>query len=127
MEGLLTRRNSGDQGTFGMLEIGDNSWFTLELPWRDNQRSVSCIPAGDYECRWVVSRKYGHVYWLEAVPGRTGILIHAGNLAGDMSLGWLSHSKGCILLGQRQGQLGEARSGFVQSFRHDRFSQSNQG
>jgi hypothetical protein len=34
---------------------------------------------------------------VQAVPGRTGILIHNGNL--------VSHTKGCILIGTKSGFL----------------------
>ena len=37
---------------------GDNlNLFTLELPWKDNQRNISCIPAGYYFCNRVADRK----------------------------------------------------------------------
>lgn len=83
---------------------------TLELPWRDNQRSVSCIPEGRYlvtysppvladdpatqedETGGRHPRPYGH-YIVHNVKGRGGILIHRG-----YNPSW---SKGCILVSGR--------------------------
>lgn len=57
----------------------------LELPWLDNERSVSCIPAGTYECERINHPKYGHCWLVKNVPGRDGILIHIGNYASERS------------------------------------------
>lgn len=65
--------------------------FTLELPWAGNERRKSCIPTGDYTLSPYNSKKFGSVWLVEDVPGRTGILIHAGNTVSDTS--------GCILVG----------------------------
>lgn len=116
MIGYLLRFFSGDEGTFGRLYFPENSWAceTLELPWRENERQYSCIPAGDYKCVWrTASRSIGGrrtFYGLESVPGRDGILIHAGNYAGDTRMGWRADSYGCILLGARRGVLGKQRA-----------------
>ncbi len=63
----------------------------LELPDRNNQRSISRIPAGKYKCvrRW--SEKFGWHYILKDVPNRSYILIHFGNYYTDI--------RGCILIG----------------------------
>ena len=39
------------------------------------------------------------------VNGRTWILTHSGNLAGDRKKGYRTHSYGCILLGKYFGSL----------------------
>ena len=103
----LFRGPSTDEGTPGVLlrEDGSRIAYTLELPWRDNQRRVSCIPPGRYRARYVVTPKRpSGVYLLENVPGRDSILIHSGNVAGDVSLGLESDVLGCILLGQTRGR-----------------------
>jgi hypothetical protein len=104
---FLTREPSTDQGTEGRLVIPDIGFtcFTLELPWRGNASRVSCIPRGPYTCVAVDSPRFGRVYHVQAVPGRTHILIHSGNLAGDVSLGFKSNVEGCILLGSRRGTI----------------------
>lgn len=78
---------------------------TAEPPWKDNRRSLSCIPAGRYLCGMVRSPRFGAVYQVHGVPGRGHILLHAGNLAGDSELGLVTHTEGCILVGQRFGLL----------------------
>lgn len=79
--------------------------YTAELPWRDNARKRSCIPPGEYPCAIVKSPRFGRVYGLQGVPGRSHVLIHRGNFAGDVSRGFVSHVEGCILLGRKIGRL----------------------
>jgi hypothetical protein len=81
------------------------SCYTLELPWRENQRNISCIPKGEYNVKIRISPKYGKVYHVKEVPNRTFILIHSGNWAGDVSKGYRSHVNGCLLLGKSRGKL----------------------
>ena len=102
----LARSSSTDEGTPGDLYV-DGRWFchTLELPWRDNAPRVSCIPPGSYRIAVKNSPRFGRVYRLNCVPGRSEILIHSGNWAGDTALGKHSHVQGCILLGKRRGRL----------------------
>lgn len=104
----LTRSKSTDVGTFGRLRATCGGaaleLVTLELPWRGNQRRVSCIPEGHYDCYYGSSSK-GNVYHVGGVPGRDGILIHAGNWAGDKTKGLRSDVEGCILLGMRRAVL----------------------
>ena len=105
---LLVRTETGDQGTFGCLVVnGDLLLHTAELPWRNNQVNISCIPAGEYNVVPYHSHKFGSVFHVLDVPGRTWILIHCGNLAGDVSKGFRTHSEGCILIGKYKGHLGE--------------------
>ena len=105
----LTRNKSTDQGTLGRLTCAGLSLFSLELPWRSNMRQRSCIPADRYICKPYRSPKFKDVYLLQDVPGRSAILIHAGNFAGDIDHNFRTNSQGCILLGQSagtaQGQL----------------------
>jgi hypothetical protein len=106
----LIRGGSTDQGTPGVLLRPDFSLmaYTLELPWRENKRCRSSIPpgippAGEYPVRCVYTPKRGWVYLVEKVSGRDSILIHAGNVAGDVEKGLESDVLGCILLGQKRG------------------------
>lgn len=106
----LCRLARSDQGTEGLLLAGDFNCKTLELPWRDNQRQISCIPSGEYDVEMRLSNKYGRIYWVRKVPNRTYILIHSGNYAGDKEQGLKSHVMGCILLGKHHGFLGGQRA-----------------
>lgn len=91
----LTRRKSFPGCTLGTLRIQTRNlvWQckTLELPWLNNKPQISCIPPGTYRCVRHTSEKFGKVFRLLNVPGREGILFHAGNTARD--------THGCILLG----------------------------
>ena len=102
----IYRLRRSDQGTEGILVTDGYECKTLELPWRDNRRQISCIPPGEYKVEIRISNKYGRVYWVRHVPDRTYILIHSGNYAGDKSKGFKSHVMGCILLGKKSGFLG---------------------
>lgn len=106
MTATLARQQSTDQGTPGRLYLA-GAFFahTLELPWRDNKPFVSCIPTGVYLVDWLPSFAFGYSYRLAEVRDRSAILFHAGNVAGDTSLGLRADSLGCILLGFRAGVL----------------------
>ena len=93
----LRRDDQNDVRTLGSIFIdGEQFCETLELPWRDNQRGISCIPEGSYECRLGLSPSRGYkVYWLQDVPGRKDVQIHIGNFPKDI--------RGCILVGEHRG------------------------
>jgi len=101
----IFRMKRSDQGTMGVLITAGFQCYTLELPWRNNQRNISCIPPGEYHVRKKVSPKYGKVYHVQDVPNRSCILIHSGNWAGDVNKGYRTHVNGCILLGLHQGTM----------------------
>lgn len=81
--------------TFGVLiaESGIPFALTLERPWLNNARGVSCIPLGSYTCRRVMSPKFGSTFEVINVQGRQEILLHKGNIEED--------SHGCILIGEQ--------------------------
>ncbi len=95
MELRINRREREDKQTIGRGFVVGNgvgfSFWTLELPWLNNQQYVSCIPAGRYKCRKRYSKKYGWHFHILGVPGRSYILIHFGNYFHD--------TEGCILVG----------------------------
>ena len=101
----LWRMRRHNQGTEGILFTGGFNCKVLELPWRDNQRNISCIPAGEYETIIRYSQKFGTIYWVLKVEDRTYVYIHSGNWAGDINLGLKSHTYGCLLLGKKFGYL----------------------
>lgn len=103
---ILQRTSSSDQGTFGEFVCEGYSCFSMELPWRFNKKQISCIPAGTYKCQLFESPKFGrYLYRLEKVPGRTVILIHPANWAGDTHKGFRTQLNGCISLGEKVGTL----------------------
>lgn len=101
----LVRTERSDEGTFGFLDVNGTLLRTAEPPWRNNQRSISSIPYGIYECSLVDSPRFGITYQVHDVPGRTHILFHAGNWAGDTSKGLISNTDGCILPGMNLDHL----------------------
>lgn len=105
---LRTRRS--DHGTEGVLIFNDFICYTLELPWRNNEKNISCIPTGEYDAIIRISPRFGRVYWVLKVDGRTYILIHSGNWAGDTQKELVTHTNGCILLGEKRGYLAGQRA-----------------
>lgn len=108
----LLRVEHTDEGTFGRLAFGPHSCYSLELPWRDNARSRSCIPTGKYRCAIVKSPRHGRVYGVLDVPGRSGVLIHSANFAGDRALGFDTQLEGCIAPCERMGSLRNLKNRF---------------
>ena len=89
MQALLKRFNYTDKQTLGDLIVFNERngiefvCKTLELPWLDNKRRVSCIPEREYTVKKHVSPKFGECFWVQDVEGRSEILIHKGNFAGS--------------------------------------------
>lgn len=118
----ILRTSTGLHGTFGVLIAPGFRCRTLEPPWRDNRPNISCIPAGEYECAWHYSRKFGWCYIINKVPGRSHILIHPGNLGGDRSKGLRTHTYGCILPGKYDGRLGKQKAVLCSRFTVSEFN-----
>lgn len=111
---ILIRNSSSDQGTPGTLYNRDSSgrfdllFKTLELPWMDNKRNISCIPTGKYSCKFTYSPHFKtEMYLICNVPDRSGIRIHSANYAGDISKGYKRDLLGCIALGTRTSHIGQ--------------------
>lgn len=78
--------------TFGVLLFNKHPiCATLELPWKENQHEISCIPTGFYNCTYELNPKKGPCFRLQNVSNRDGILIHAANEVHEL--------KGCIAPG----------------------------
>ena len=98
---LILRDTFTEESTIGELFLnGERFCDTLELPYRDNQKSISCIPTGEYKVRLRLaresaSRDYLHLL-VQDVKDRSHILFHRGNSA--------KNTKGCILVGQGSQQ-----------------------
>ena len=106
MKAVLERRESGDQGTFGMLYSGSYRAYSGELPWLENALSVSCIPAGLYQVAWTWSPRFRRMmYLLLGTAPRSGIRAHPANLMGNKEKGYRAQLNGCIALGERVGWI----------------------
>jgi 7-cyano-7-deazaguanine synthase in queuosine biosynthesis len=92
---LTLLREALEPVTLGRLKVdGMLLSHTLELPWRSNQKGVSCIPPGVYQVAFFDSPKFKRaILRLNGVPGREGILIHPANHVAEL--------RGCIALGVR--------------------------
>lgn len=103
---VLSRYPSTDHDTLGRLKLPNGDLIcTIELPDRNNASNVSRIPAGSYTVTPWKSKKFGNVWILKDVSGRTYILIHKGNVAGNRDKGLKTHSNGCILVGMAYGTI----------------------
>ena len=97
MRVCIERNNYTSTQTLGRLYVYDENnkllfhCFTLELPWNNNQRNVSCIPNGTYNVIKHQSPKFKKSFWIKGVDGRSEILIHKGNFYSDI--------RGCVLVG----------------------------
>lgn len=99
----LIRLEESEQGTIGILKLNKRVFcFTLEPPDRGNIKHISSIPAKQYRCSIYKSHRHGKTYKVEDVPGRTGIIFHAGNI--------VDNTGGCILLGSSVGKLKNNRA-----------------
>jgi hypothetical protein len=61
-----------------------------------------------YRCAIVQSPRFGRVYGVANVPGRSHVLFHSANLAGDVEMGYSSQLHGCIAPCERTGQMRNA-------------------
>jgi hypothetical protein len=100
----IERSEFSNNCIIGTLFIdGKFECYTLELPWRENQRKISCIPEGTYKVVHRTSPKYKDHLHVTGVPNRDLILIHTGNSAKDIL--------GCILVGTAKAKdfIGHSR------------------
>ncbi|TWP30516.1 hypothetical protein ETU09_00515 [Apibacter muscae] len=97
MKAVITRKKFEKVQTLGELELYNNQnqliykCKTLELPWKNNQLRVSCIPEGIYQVNPRTSAKFKKHFHVVPTEPRSYILIHAGNYYTDI--------QGCILVG----------------------------
>ena len=95
---VIKRIAMNEDGTFGVLMEGTVPFaLTLERPWRNNMRNVSCIPQGIYICEKYTSPKYGETFQVMNVQDRNYILFHKGNIDDD--------THGCIIIGEQYESL----------------------
>ncbi len=93
----IQRIQKDDFQSLGIWTIYDDNNFpkwecrTLELPDKDNQSRISCIPEGTYTVVKRNSAKYGDHFHILDVPNRSYILVHNANYKRQL--------KGCIAVG----------------------------
>lgn len=100
---IITRSAGDNTQTTGVLHVLNDksqiifSCLTLELPWINNQKKISCIPSGRYSVIPRTSAKFGKHFQILEVPQRNYILFHFGN--------YVTQIAGCILVGATLQEL----------------------
>lgn len=92
----ISRTNKSDSETLGMLRVQNNNQIltlsTLELPWKNNEENISCIPVGTYRFeKWYSPTFKRIVLRLLNIPNRDNVLIHPANFVRQL--------RGCITPG----------------------------
>lgn len=71
-----------EEATHSLIQVeGRNICLAIELPWRSNQRSISCIPEGTYRLGNRYSERFKEHIEVKGVPDRSHILFHSANNA----------------------------------------------
>lgn len=87
---LALKRIYFPTGTNGQIECkGKIICNTIELPWRNNESRISCIPEGKYLLEKRYSKKFQWHIEIRQVRNRGAILFHPANNA-------LIELNGCI-------------------------------
>jgi hypothetical protein len=87
---LLLKRACFAGGSNGELWYGaELICHSIELPWRNNQRGISCIAEGSYRIDKRYSARFKEHFILCHVPKRAVVLMHPANNA-------LTQLRGCI-------------------------------
>ena len=99
---LIRDIDTGNE-TLGRL-YADDEWmcYTIERPWKDNERRISCLPIGTYP---IFTKEYGRFYDRYKLPipilgdtsPRSEILIHPANYARELA--------GCIGVGDKKTDI----------------------
>ncbi|MDD5543883.1 MAG: DUF5675 family protein [Acidobacteriia bacterium] len=96
---VLKRISYTEHGTFGVLLLSEIPFaVTIELPWKDNAKNVSCIPMGIYRCCLTWRADGTRTFRVMNVPERDDILFHKANTIADL--------KGCIGIAEEFGEMG---------------------
>lgn len=100
--------------TMGQISLTDGTViYSLELPWKDNQKDISCVPPGVYNLIPYTSPKHDSTWYLEneslGVGGngaeRSFCEIHSAN--------WASQLEGCIALGLQHSPMYNPQEGEI--------------
>lgn len=99
MKIVIVRDWQDKNQTLGKCTVYDNndkplfSALSLERGWRNNQKNISCVPLGTYNCVLEYSPRFKKKLWeLKDVPNRSECKFHSANY-------WYQLN-GCIALGR---------------------------
>ncbi len=92
----------GVAGDLHLDESGEVFCHSLELPWKNNEPNISCLPLGDYVCKVTYSPAFKKDLYLilEPFPHRDGFRIHAANR--------LTELRGCVAFGEKITQVDDS-------------------
>lgn len=103
--------------TFGLIELPNAlRLFTVECPWQDNEKWISCIPEGSYVCTRHDSPSHGETFLVNNVPGRSHILFHVANTSADLH-GCIGIAKGPAIFLEKRWGLGNSTKGMTEFMR----------
>jgi len=128
LKATVTRIGYEPNATIGVMSVTKEDGYawackTLELADKDNAPMISCIPAGEYECKYTRSPAFSrrsykrwlkknpgknrndcpddvknvYTYEIFDVPNRSGIRIHSANYTRQL--------RGCLALGHMHKDL----------------------
>ena len=89
---LILIRTYFPGGTNGSIQLASDPTiicYTIELPWKNNQHGISCIPEKRYAVKMRFTQKRQWHMILQGVQDRSLILIHPANDA-------MKELQGCI-------------------------------
>lgn len=88
----IERKLSSTTCTMGYMSVDKKIiCYSLELPWVDNLKNISCVPIGSYNGILRYDKKDGWRIQLDNVPNRDAVQIHIGN--------YTKNTRGCVLVG----------------------------
>jgi hypothetical protein len=96
----LKRTQSDDTCTRGIIMLEDGTTiYSLELPWKNNEKDVSCVPSGVYQLIPYTSPKHDSTWYLENAELGVGGYGVERSFCEIHSANWARQLEGCIALG----------------------------
>lgn len=113
MDLTLTRTSYVSQATCGELELNGETLYSIEQPWRDNEKGRSCVPEGTYDLVPYRSPKHGATWYLrnhalgvgDIGENRSYCELHAAN--------WATQLEGCVALGHDNQPMVDPSTGQI--------------
>ena len=101
---ILNRDWQDEKQTLGVCYVKDENGSiifkseAIERGWLDNQKRISCIPAGEYPVKLEYSNRFRKkLYEIFCVPNRSECKFHSANYSRELN--------GCIALGNKRKDI----------------------
>jgi hypothetical protein len=108
----LARTQLNANCTLGTITLPDGTViYSLELPWKDNQKDVSCVPPGVYQLIPYTSPKHGSTWYLENLDLGVGDAGAERSYCEIHSANWTRQLEGCIALGLEDKPMFDPKEG----------------